>query len=955
MNYKSTLLQIFFVLLSVTAFSQAGTLDNTFGTNGIVLYDSGVGHDNAYDVHVYEDTSMIVNGTQMATGYVSSGVLQKYTSDGSVDTSWGTNSKIVFQYGVDTYPYTMIVLSDGKILVSGVDYVTASDAEFFAARFNPDGTPDVTFNGNGRWIGSYTTYEEVCETMTVQADGKIVLAGRTYSGSFSQLLFARLNTDGTLDNTFGTNGYTEINASVQDERINGLGILSNGDIVGLGYGYESAPWFGEFVYMAKLNASGNPVAGFGTNGVLIPTIFTDISIAYDCIVVNDSILVTGKMNDAANNQEIFLTKLDASGTADPNFGSAGITVLGVDPVTVGYQIMLGMDGKFYACGTTGLGGMSDRDFLLVRYNYDGTLDQTFNSTAYVVTPIRPDWDEANGIDMQADGKIVLAGMSSGLTTSGDNDRALTRYLNDYAPPSFTANFEATPTIVCEGNTVNFTDLSQGNPTNWEWTFEGGIPSTSVQQNPVVTYNTLGTYDVKLVISDGTQEDSLTKIDYIQVDVMPSQPNQPSGQLNVCQTYDVEYTTDPVAYANSYEWEVLPSDAGTITGSDTVGYFESSDSWVGSYTVKVRPVGTCGTGAWSPELQCELFQNPEIFQLTGEGGYCQGSQGAELILEGSEVGFDYELYLDNVPTGNLMTGTGNALNFGFFTDEGIYKASGYSGSCFEFMLGSIWVHEVFPPTQPATPSGPEEVCNNDSTVYTTTPDPDVSNYIWTLAPPEAGILYQMHDTATVKWAEMFDEIATLSVVAENDCGTSIPSENLLINVFDAPIPVITGLELVCNDEEADYQTTDNPGSIYSWEVMGGIIIAGGGTNQITVLWGAPGMGYVKVTEENADGCITTTDEYEVTIDDCPFIREADMSIVNIYPNPAKEKLNIVFENNIQDKNIKILNSLGEVIDVINIKAGMNKYTLNTKNYNSGLYFIQLIESDQMQLTKRFIIE
>ena len=73
------------------------------------------------------------------------------------------------------------------------------------------------------------------------------------------------------------------------------------------------------------------------------------------------------------------------------------------------------------------------------------------------------------------------------------------------------------TTVDNGGVVSFTDLSAGNPTGWNWTFEGGTPATSTTQNPAITYNAPGTYSVMLIISNGTSKDTVTKKNYITVD------------------------------------------------------------------------------------------------------------------------------------------------------------------------------------------------------------------------------------------------------------------------------------------------------------------------------------------------------------------------------------------------------------------------------------------------------
>lgn len=93
----------------------------------------------------------------------------------------------------------------------------------------------------------------------------------------------------------------------------------------------------------------------------------------------------------------------------------------------------------------------------------------------------------------------------------------------FAPPvpvPPTADFSADATYIGTGDAVNFQDQSTGNPTSWSWTFEGGTPATSTDQNPTVYYNTAGTYDVTLTVSNSEGNDTKTVVDYITVDDTP---------------------------------------------------------------------------------------------------------------------------------------------------------------------------------------------------------------------------------------------------------------------------------------------------------------------------------------------------------------------------------------------------------------------------------------------------
>jgi len=86
-----------------------------------------------------------------------------------------------------------------------------------------------------------------------------------------------------------------------------------------------------------------------------------------------------------------------------------------------------------------------------------------------------------------------------------------------------ANFTASQTVVCPGVPVSFTDQSGNSPTTWHWTFIGGSPSSSTNQNPTVTYSTPGTYNVKLVVSNSNGADSTVKTSYITVSAINALP------------------------------------------------------------------------------------------------------------------------------------------------------------------------------------------------------------------------------------------------------------------------------------------------------------------------------------------------------------------------------------------------------------------------------------------------
>ena len=948
MKYFSAILFLV-IFTGATVFSQTGTLDTSFDGDGIAMYTPGTANDVARDIIALSDTTMLVCGTYVPSGTNhTAGLLMKILEDGTVDTTFGDNGIVKLQYGQNTYAYDMELQSDGKILVGGICYLSSGNSEFFVARFDSDGSVDSGFGTSGHFLSSFSNEEENCYAIALQSDGKIIMAGTSFEGVYSKLLFGRLNANGTLDGSFGTSGYTEIDASTQGEEIQTLNILSGDTIIGFGYGYTSSPLFDFQVYMAKLYPDGDPDTGFGTNGVIVPDVFDTVSIAYGSEMVDDTLFVTGFMVDESGNKEIFVTKMNSQGVAYEDFGTDGIVLTQINMYNVGYDILAGGDHKYYVCGTSGLPAINPRDFIILRYTSDGTLDPTFNGDGYTITQIQTDWDVAYALDMQMDGKMILAGAS----WNQDNDLVVTRYLNDFNP--FFADFTADETYICTGTTVNFTDLS-GMAVTWSWTFDGGTPSTSTDQNPSVTYNTAGVYDVTLTITDGYgHTTSETKTDYITVIETPGQANTPDGETEICTGQFYEYATDEVLYAEDYEWELDPPAAGTLYPDMNNCTLETEEDWSGDFTLRVRATNMCGDGSWSDYFEGTIYQSPTLFDLEGGGSFCEGGEGVEITLNDSETGVSYELYLDGDPTGIVVDGTGSEISFGLITDGGYYTAMGSNDHCSIEMNNQVQVIVNYPPAPPATPEGDTVVCHDQVTDYTTQGSSDADDYTWYLEPEDAGTITGNGLSATVDWNEDFGGTAYVSVSGTNECGEGDPSDGLAVTVFI--IPQINGESTVCDNTEEDYEVTEHDGSTYTWDVTGGEITSGQGTNMVTILWGDAGTGMVSVEEVMSTGC-SGTGEMEVLIDDCTGLPENGKELnVEIYPNPATSKLTLKYNaKQGTTLEVQIINHQGLNVYTGRLApaGGSSHQTIDISSLPAGMYVIRIVNDKSGVVTRHFV--
>jgi PKD repeat protein len=522
-------------------------------------------------------------------------------------------------------------------------------------------------------------------------------------------------------------------------------------------------------------------------------------------------------------------------------------------------------------------------------------------------------------------------------------------LQIWIEPILTADFEADTTTFCGGTTVNYSDSSLL-ATSWDWTFEGGIPATSTDQNPSVLYNTPGDYDATLIVSDGTDFDTLVKTDYISVLETPAQADEPEGDSAVCTDGSYTYTTDSVQYASDYEWGLDPSDAGVLTPNGTSATLQTDPTWTGDFSLKVRATNMCGDGDWSDDFEGTVVATPAVFTLSDGGEYCDGESGVEITQDGSEVDVDYELFFEGTTTGTIIAGTGSEISYGFFTDEGSYSATASNGTCDEEMNGLATIIITYIPDAASTPIGDTSVCAGTTTDYTVMPIEGADSILWSLDPPEAGTITGSDQDISIEWDADFEGMANLTAQGKNECGLGDESDALEITCSQTPAPEIEGSDVVCKEEEAAYSTAENEDNTYEWTVTGGEIITGEGTNQITVLWGDPGSGTVDLTETAGGTCEGIAETLDVTIDECTGFEDLTEAGIKVYPNPAHDYLIIQSENLISM--VKLYDVTGR--EMANEKVNGNNYQLNTSKFKPGVYWL-LIEGSDARTGKRIVLE
>ena len=182
-----------------------GDLDLTFGGTGKVTTTVGTNSSaTGQGVAVQSDGKIVVAGSSQNSGFNDDFAVVRYNADGSLDTSFNGTGKVTTPIGTsDDFGYSVAMQSDGKIVVAG--YVALNGQDFGVVRYNTNGSLDTTFGGTGKVTTDFGGFD-IGQSVAVQSDGKIVVAGSSGSTSGSNFALARYTANGILDTTFNSTG-----------------------------------------------------------------------------------------------------------------------------------------------------------------------------------------------------------------------------------------------------------------------------------------------------------------------------------------------------------------------------------------------------------------------------------------------------------------------------------------------------------------------------------------------------------------------------------------------------------------------------------------------------------------------------------------------------------------------------------------------------------------------------
>jgi uncharacterized delta-60 repeat protein len=416
-------------LLIAQSYSAPGDIDATFGLSGQVTYAVGSQNNYARSTLLFPDGKLVAFGIAHNSSTVQPGwdfALRGLTSLGAIDTSFSGGAFTPRSFNSAA---KLLRQPDGKILVVGGSGYDSQYLDCSIGRFLANGTLDTSFGNNGWMVTELAeAVKNTIEGAVLQPDGKIVVVGTVSSSFPSRIVVARFTANGAKDTTFGTNG--EITTALRSYS-NGRDIVlqKDGKLLVCGSASDTQPSTMDVALLRYL-PDGSLDPTFGTGGSTILPVGTGEDYAARLalqpdgrIVVAGSVLGDTLFNSAF--RDTMLLGFLNNGQLDPQFGNQGKVVYSASS---GHDYCAGLaiqpNGKILlGCTASGVDGGS---FLLLRFSQNGTLDTGFGEHG-ITKSFFPDGAGVADLTLQEDGKIVLSGHVNQGAPGYFNHFALRRY------------------------------------------------------------------------------------------------------------------------------------------------------------------------------------------------------------------------------------------------------------------------------------------------------------------------------------------------------------------------------------------------------------------------------------------------------------------------------------------------------------------------------------------------
>ena len=407
---------------AVVRYTSTGALDTSFDSDGVVTTGIGSAGDRGRAVRIDANGKIVVGGYSY-NGSDQDFAVVRYDTDGSLDTDFHSDGKATAAVGSgNDEAHAMVLDADGNILLAGHSH-NGANLDIALAAFTAGGEPAAILDGPGWLTTAVGSGNDQASAVAVQSDGNIVAAGYSHNGSDEDFAVVRYDAHGALDTGFDSDGKVTTAIGSGEDVAFAVAVQADGKIVAAGKSNNGTD--GDFA-LVRYDADGSLDTGFGTGGKVTTAIGSGEDQAYEMAVQGDGKIVAAGVSHNGSDEDFAVVRYNADGSLDTGFSSDGkVTTAVGSGEDIAFAVAVQADGKIVAAGSSNNG--SDEDFAVVRYNADGSLDTGFGTGGKVTTTIGSAGEAARSVAIQSDGKIVAAGASN---NGSNTDFAVVRYNAD---------------------------------------------------------------------------------------------------------------------------------------------------------------------------------------------------------------------------------------------------------------------------------------------------------------------------------------------------------------------------------------------------------------------------------------------------------------------------------------------------------------------------------------------
>jgi uncharacterized delta-60 repeat protein len=356
-------------------------------------------------------------------------------SPGAIDPNFGVGGKASVAFdiggGLDDEARAVVLQPDGKTVMVGAAQTGAGGYDFAIARLNSNGTPDGTFDSDGKQTVAFNIGADGKDRgfgVALQPDGKIIVVGSAQvTASGFDFAIARLNPNGSPDTSFNGTGRQVVPfdlGGIKADEATSVVLQPDGKIVIAGYAGLSAT--NRSFAVARLNGNGSLDTSFNGSGKMTFKFGTLADEARSLALQPDGkIIVVGYSQVVGANNDFAIARLHGNGTLDPSFNLNGKRTVAFDfgggKNDGARSVALQPDGRIVAAGYAER-IIPNYDFAVVRLNSDGNFDTTFNSSGKQVVTFDVGGgkdDEATSVVVQPNGRLLVAGFAQVGATNFD--------------------------------------------------------------------------------------------------------------------------------------------------------------------------------------------------------------------------------------------------------------------------------------------------------------------------------------------------------------------------------------------------------------------------------------------------------------------------------------------------------------------------------------------------------